>query len=225
MNCGSQEDHNKSQELFSQAKTYSQFLDLWMRFYINEICIPTYFANFIGAEDNKYATRKMGEKFQEITKFGLIPINFQTNSLKSCQKAYVNLYTTEIVSDIITQYINRYPGFIAFYQDIRGDNCINNLYVTYDPDKDEKKRTVKTGVFFGNPFTSLGRKSEDIDFIQEWLNPDLSDVISNENLKEVIIIDTIATQKSDRVLDLLLNALRDNDQAINSERERLNRKE
>jgi len=222
MNCESQEGHTKSKEIFSQAKTYSQFLDLWSKFYINEICIPTYFASFIGDNDNKYATIEMGKKFQTITKYGLIPVNFQTNSLKSGQKAYVNLYATETVSSIITEYINRYPGFVAFYQDVNGESCVNGLFVTYDPDKEQRKKTMKTGVFFGDPFSHMGTKSEDIDTIREWLTLPLLNVITNENFKEVIIIDTIPTEKSDRILDLLLNTLKDNSNVVNDEKQRLN---
>lgn len=222
MNCSSQADREKSKDIFSQAKTYSQFLDVWSRFYINEICIPFYFDNFIGGEDNKYTTMKMGEKFREITKHGLIPVNFQVNSLKDGQKAYIILFATEAVCNIITEYINRYPGFVAFYQNSKEGNDINGLFVTYDPNKEQAKKTMKTGVFFGNPFSVVGVSSGQLDFIREWLPEPLLNVISNENFREITIIDTIPTEKSDRILNLLLNVLRDNSNAVNNERERLN---
>lgn len=221
MDCGSQEGRDKSREIFLQLKTYSQFLDTWVEFYSNKMCIPTYFAGFVGGEDNRHATRKMGEKFQQITRYGLIPFSFQTNNLKDGQKAYVNLYATEKVSIIITEYINRYPGFAAFYQDVNGESCINGLYVTYDPDKEQRKKTMKTGVFFGNPFTHLGTKSDDMDIIGEWLVPPLSTILTSDNFKEVTLFDTIPTEKSDRILDLLLNALRDNSNVVNNEKQRL----
>lgn len=222
MDCSDQEGHSKSKEIFSRAKTYQEFLNLWSKFYSNEICIPTYFSVFIGAEDNKHATKKMGQKFQEITEHGVIPTNFQTNNLKDGQKAYVNLLATEEVADAITIYINRYPGFVAFYQDTTGESCVTGLFITYDPTKEQTKKTMKTGVFFGDPFTHLGIKSDDINFIQEWLNPSMKNVISNENFKEVTIIDAIPTEKADRILDLLLNALRDNSELTASEINRLN---
>lgn len=222
MDCSEQANRDRSREIFLQARTYSEFLNLWSKFYSNEICIPAYFANFIGAEDNKHATRKIGRKFQEITNFGTIPVNFQTNSLKDGQKAYVILLATEQVTEVITEYVNRYPGFIAFYQDTSGESCVNGLYVTYDPDKEQAKKTLKTGIFFGNPFTHLGTKSNDSDFIREWLNPILSNIIANENFKEITVIDTIPSEKSDRILDLLLNALRDNSEIVTSELNRLN---
>lgn len=222
MNCQDREYQDKSKELFLRAKTYSDFLKLWSKFYINEICIPTYFSNFIGGEDNPEASKEIGDKFREIVSYGVIPTDFQTNNIKKCQKGYVVLFATEPVADAITAYINRYPGFVSFYQNVEGDNCIENLFVTYDPSKDDIKKTLKTGVFFGDPFTHLGYKPEDINFIQEWLSEPLKPIISAENFKHVNIIDTLPSEKSDRILTLLLNSLRDNRNLAKIEFDKLN---
>jgi hypothetical protein len=56
----------QSRKTFLKAKTMVDFMKLWSSFYENKICIPTYFASFVGAEDNEQATHELGLKFKFI---------------------------------------------------------------------------------------------------------------------------------------------------------------
>ena len=211
MDCSKEKDRNISRDKFNKVKTFQGFIDLWSKFYTNEICIPTYLDNFVGAGDNPDATIEMGKKFQEIVSYGIIPHNFQTNSLEDTQKAYVDMYVPNELASVIAEYINRYPGYVSFWQDIKDEFTLGDLVVTYDPTEEERKNSVKKGVFFGDPFSRLGYAGQDdFDFISEWLSKKAKKIINKDNFKQVTVIDTIPTAKSDRILDVILYALRDN---------------
>lgn len=120
------------------------------------------------------------------------------------------MFVPNELADMITEYINRYPGYVSFYQDISDNFNVQGLFVTYDPTEEESANSVKKGVFFGDPFSRLGYAGGDeFDFITEWLNKKAKKVINKKNFKQVTVVDTIPTAKSDRILDVILFALRD----------------
>lgn len=208
MNCESPEDIEKSEKLFMQARTYTQFLDLWSKFYTNEICIPTYLDNFVGGEDNPQATNEMGRKFQRIVGLGVIPIDFQT-TIPGHQKGYVDALCPKDLAGPICEYINRYPGFVAFYKPI--DEEIKYLYVTYEDTEEKLKEYARMGVMLGTPYSHVGSPiTEPLEFVHDWLSPDLSYVINDRNFVQLIIIDTTFTGPDDKILNVLVNALSDN---------------
>ena len=201
----------ESKKAFHKVKNLKQFKKLWSKFYTNEICIPTYLDNFVGGEDNPQATIEMGKKFQEIVSYGIIPDDFQTNSLKDTQKAYVDMFVPNNLANVLTSYINRYPGYVAFWQHISNDDSIKGLYVTYDPTEKDTEMSLKTNVFFGDPYSHLGYGGEGtFESIQEWLNNNAKKHINKNNFKHMVVIDTMFNEKPDRILDIILYALRDN---------------
>lgn len=225
MDCTKREDREKSEKMFKEVRTLQEFLKLWRKFYVNEICIPGYYSNFIGAEDNEHADLSMAKKFQKMTKYGVIPVDFQTNSLKNGQRGYVKILIPNDMANNLTEYINRYEGYVAFWNELKDDYVINGLVVTYDPSKEDVKLNQKTGVLFGDPFSRLGYAGEaEFNFIKEWLslnsessnrsssddlNSDMNKIINVDNFKLLTVIDTMPSQAPDRFLNVVLYALKD----------------
>lgn len=208
MDCNNPDDIEKSEKLFRAAETYKDFLELWSRFYLNKICIPTYLDNFVGAEDNPDATLEVGSKFREIVQKGVIPVDYQPGSPEG-QKAYVIMFVPSDLARVLSIYINRYPGYVSFNQDFESGS-LTDLYVTYDCSEQEEKNSVKKGVFFGEPHTHLGDPDKDaLEFIREWLSHELEFFIDPYNFVSLTVIDTIPSRKN-TILDIILNALRDN---------------
>lgn len=213
MDCNNPEDYEKSEKIFQKAKTFQEFLKLWQMFYLNRICIPTYVDNFVGAEDNPQADESMARKFVDIVEYGVVPYDFQINSLADGQKAYVLAYVPKETGWLITSYINRYPGYVAFSQSISNDinSNVENLFATYDPDEDQKDMSQRTGVLFGQPFTQLGLGAkEDMEQIREWLSRPLKKIFNSDYFERIVVLDTNPLEKSDRILNIILNAIQDN---------------
>lgn len=210
MDCKKEKDRINSKNIFMQLKTPEEFFDTWGKFYENKICIPGYISNFIGSSDNPQATFDMGKKFKEITSYKIIPYDFQTNSLESGQKAYINMFVPYNLSRYLPRYINRYPGYVAYSQPILGYSGPLDLIVTYDASSEEAKMNKKTGILFGEVSTGLGEDGkETFEYIQEWLNDSVKSVFNEDDYMNVTVIDTIPSEKSDRILDLVLTALKD----------------
>ena len=206
--CTDEKDRIKSKNVFKQLKTPESFFNMWGKFYENKICTPGYNANFVGSSDNPQATFNIGKKFKEITSYKIIPHNFQTNSLEKGQKAYVNMFVPYILSRYLPRYINRYPGYVAFFQPIEGYAGPLDLFVTYDATPEEVKMTKKTGVLFGEETTAIGDDGkETFDFIQEWLNDSVKSKLGK--YMQVTVIDTIPSENQSRILDMILTALKD----------------
>lgn len=211
MDCKDKKVRKLSKKKFHKAKSLEQFLELWSKFYNNEICIPTYYNTFVGAGDNPDATFEVGKKFQDIVKHGIIPTNYQPNSLKDLQKGYINMFVPNELVDYLSTYINRYPGYVAFWNDIADDFVINGLVVTYDPDEKEREVSQKVGVFMGDPFSMMGYAGgDDYDFIEEWINNNVKEDFNKDTYKYFTVVDTIPTEKPNRIIDIVLIALRDN---------------
>ena len=208
MDCTESKSYQISKSLFKNITSYREFLNLWSKFYQNKICIPTYLDNFYGAEDNPDINSKIISKFIRITKLGVIPIDYQNGSPES-QKAYVALFAPNTIASMISEYINRYPGFVAFVQQIDSNSHPTDLYVTYDGTKKVLDNSAKKGVFLGDPFTSVGNSLNDmLEFIQEWLSPHMKTIINHNRFKTVTIIDIIPTRKNN-ILDVIINSLSD----------------
>lgn len=215
MNCEDPKYIAESEKKFKNAKTIKEFLHLWSKFYNNEICIPTYLDVFVGGEDNEQATYEMGRKFQQIVKSGVIPHDFQVNDPTS-QKAYVSAFAPSEITSYLTEYINRYPGFVAFYQDIESKDYPRGLYVTYDPDEAQSVGSRRMGVFMGDAFTDVGSPREEaFDFIDEWLSKPVRKILNKNNYNHLAVVDTQPNAKPDRILDVIINALNDNPRLVN----------
>lgn len=211
MNCDPDtEDRKTSERTFKRIKAPSKFFDAWSKFYVNEICIPTYFGTFVGGTDNPQASFEIGHKFQQITKYGIIPYDFQVNSLEDGQKAYLNMFVPSDLARYLTLYINRYPGYVAYWQYIGDHVGTYDLAVTYQATPAEKEVTIKNGILLGEDSTWVGNAgSDDFETIQTWLTNRVKKDINVDNYRQVTIIDTLPGERQDRILDVTLTALND----------------
>lgn len=214
----------ESKERFYQANTFNDFLSLWEEFYENKICIPGYFSLFV--QDNPDTTSEIGRKFGKITRRGFIPFDSQFNK-PNLQKAYVAMFGHKDIVHGLCEHINKYPGFVAFSQKLEDCNT-NNLYVTYNGNNnmplnlteleklkytiydssniiiDEKSK--KKGMLAGSPYTGLGDSGLYNFFdIYHWLNPYLQEIFNPDDFLSITIVDTISTEKKDRILDFIID--------------------
>jgi len=211
--CDTEKERKKSEKLFKKAETVVEFMEIWSKFYLNEVCIPTYLDKFIGAEDNPEATIELGKKLEEITKRGVLAIDSQVN-IPGNQKGYIYGYIPNKMADLVITNLNRYSGIVAFYSDIRdfrkeNINVNEGLFVTYDALSEEIEKSVVNKKMLGKPYTTLGSSEvESLKFIREWLNDKLSKKIKAKNYKFFTVISPCFDSPPELVFDKLLEVLR-----------------
>lgn len=201
-------DREISRKLFLRAKTWRQLVQLWVKFYSNEICLPTYYASWIGGTDNPLATFDIGKRYANISlKSGLIFSDGQQGSLLYQQREYLSGFTIssyEPVIHKICEEMNRISGMIAFYwtedyypnidyskelEDIEElDNEIRGLYVTYD-----EIGSLDRTSWIGEPMTSALNESPGVRSLlnYSWLNKSLRNELKEEGFIGFEFIDTI----------------------------------
>lgn len=213
LNCESVEDIKSSMKLFNRIETWDELLELWSSFYDNEICIPCYLSTFTDAEDNPEADRDMAEKFKTVTSYGIITTGSQA-SIKGNQKGFIEAFVPKGIARLLTTYLNRYPGIVAWYHDIAQDST-KGLFVTYDDYEAQIQKYKNTGVMLGEAFTQLGFSNGScFEEISTWLE-NLNHVWNTSNLYTFIVVDTVPDDNNrDRALDLLIMALKDNEETI-----------
>lgn len=132
--CDRNEIRNQSFYKFYNVNTLQEFLELYATFYENQICIPSYFGTFYGAEhgDNPEATYELGQKLKAITLSGIIPFDSQA-TIPYKQKAYLQAYVPNNYIKKITAELNRNNNIVAFWYDLTvKQEGARGMFVTWD---------------------------------------------------------------------------------------------
>jgi hypothetical protein len=211
--CDDMDTREQSRKTFLEAKTMVDFMKLWSSFYENKICIPTYFASFIGGEDNEQATHELGLKFKEITRRGFLAVDSQL-TIPGNQKGYIVGYLPNKMAELVTTELNRYSGIIAFSSDLkdyRKDNIdvAENFYITYDAIDETIVESAKIGKMLGEPFTNVG--SVDLypfELIREWMSKPLQKKFIPNKYKYITIVAPCFDSPAEYIFDKLLEVLR-----------------
>lgn len=198
------EDVQKSKLLFENATSWEEFLDIWSKFYVNEVCIPTYMSKFIGGPDNDQADLKTGLLFQKITKNGFLPIESQA-TIPGSQKEYVEGFVRKYEAPHLVNELNRFENIVAWWNEIDASSSLQGLCVTYDsslkPDKNTK-------TMIGNPFSFIGRSNAFPVFedVRSWMYDDLKYQFTIQDFVHVVVINTSFHEKSNYALNCILKA-------------------
>ncbi len=204
LDCGSEEDRRASKEKFFECTTDEEFFLTWSRFYLNEVCIPTYYDVFTGAEDNPQANAELAQLFVDITLMQCIVTNSQV-SIRNRQKAYINCYVPDDISRPLYVELNRYEGISAILNNSLADEADDGLqlpYVTYNNWNDESGEIMK-----GSAYTHLATGALELGSIREWLNPRMRKRISPAYFDEIVILDANTTSEELKLVRVLNECL------------------
>lgn len=215
-----------SRKLFLKAKTWKELVQLWVQFYANAICLPTYGSTWVGPDSgNSLATFEIGKRLANISlKSGLLFDDGQQASSSRQQREYLSGFTIasyEPVIRKICEKMNQISGMVAFYwvedyfKQYKGiidlDNAIQGLYVTYDNyDKIESLDDSWIGVASTHmPNTNEGPyslfKDESWPGYKPWLNNTFGKQLKEEGFIGFNFMDTIHGQG--RIIPLLESIL------------------
>lgn len=206
LDCGSKEDRRASQQKFFECNTFEEFLLTWSKFYLNEVCIPTYYDVFTEAEDNPQANAELAQLFVDITLMDCIVTNSQV-SIRNRQKAYVECFVPNDISQLLYVELNRYEGISAILNNSLGDDDddddgLNLPYVTYN-NWNEEKGEIMGGV----AYTRLSTDRSDLRIIRGWLNPGMRKRMSLTYLDKIIILDANTTSEAFKLVNILKECL------------------
>ena len=204
-------DREQSREAFGKATSWQEFLELWSKFYSNEICIPAYHGNFIDEKgDNGQANEVLGKIFQDITRNDLICVDSQV-SVKGEQKAYCVGYTFHHIAKPLFIELNRYEGISAILLDLNATKSEYSPFfpfVTYSDWNQDRKRHDAGNRMLGNAYTHLGIGFEnDTDDITEWLNDDMKETIEQSNMCQLLIWDANTSSAEFHLFEVVRNCL------------------
>ena len=188
-------DRKQSKREFKKVKNWLQFLELWSKFYANQIEIPGYYGKFISEKgDNPEANEELGKIFRDITRMELFCDGSQA-SVKGEQKAYFTGYTFPHIAYPLFIELNRYEGISAIMLDLSNKKKTDGFsffpFVTYSDWNDETKKYGIGNRILGSSSTHLGMDfgTADLTFISEWLNEDMQEIINEQNMCHLSIWD------------------------------------
>lgn len=200
-----------SENKFKQAQTFEQFLTLWISFYLNQICIPTYPDTFTGSEDNDYYTFEMGHKFIEMIRYGLIPIDYEItdNNLRSKYRdQYLELgINPNIVDDVQWGYV---IAFVPKNILMKLSNSLNtydniiSIYIELDTGNNNLQQVSNNEINFA---IDQEMAIEDMNRIREWLNESVKSIFNVQNYGFIGVWNTLATSPSEYVFNMIIRAL------------------
>jgi len=210
--CDNELDMEKSKEIFLKCKTVVEFMEIWSKFYENEICIPTYHSKFVGAEDNPQATRDLGKKLKEIARRGFLATDSQVN-IPGNQKSYIVGYLPNKMAKLLSEELNRYSGIVAFYSDIKDfreedEDVFEHLFVTYDANDDEILKSAKNNKMSGVPFTTIPSYEGSFDTVREWMSKEVKKKINIGTYKYFVCISPCFDSEPEFLFDKVLEVLR-----------------
>ncbi len=187
-------------EKFKQVETLEQFLDLWSEFYLNKICIPSYYATFVGSPDNPRATFELGKKLIDITKIGVIPYDSQL-TISGYQKGYIMAYIPEIIAESLSEELNRHDNIIAFTTDLHY-NGVDNLFVTYNINDENKLKGV----------TKISADVDTLEYyhcsIHSWISDGkLKQILNHHNYVSLTLVNPSFSSHTEYVYDVLLSSI------------------
>lgn len=195
----------KSKKLFNRCKTIKDFLELWSKFYENEIYLPGYYGKFVSLEgDNPQATLDMGKKFEQITLKGVIPFDSQV-TIPYIQKGYISALVNKEYMHQLCALLNRYNNIIAFSFNLNGDDDgADYLYVTYE----QHPKETPVGKMVGKQRTQVGGADTSMmTFIHEWINEHLQSIINEYTYCQLTIINPSFESDPEYIIDVLLEAV------------------
>lgn len=200
----------RSMSLYGKLKSVSQLPLFWRLFYTGEVCLPSYQDDFVGAGDNRLASKSVAKKFFEVTQqTGLLVFDSQNGSQQDGQKAYVLAISPNIdLMHFLADQVNRISGMFAYFVDLtewatllsvpQQEALESRITVTYDA----PAATSSSLFLAGNPFTSLPTASpEFLYFLKEGASPALQTDIDRTTWYQLTMCDTIFTR------DILLDTL------------------
>lgn len=190
-------------DIFLQAKTFEEWLDVYCKIYDNEIISPLYSIPFKNVIDD--TIDNTGDLFKVLTKRGIVCFDSQKN-IRGMQRAYISAYIHK--DNNICVELNRYDGIAAFTRSINcKHNCRNGLYVTYDTEDITNPSDIDTPIVMkGEPFTHAGRGG-DCDAM-EILHDNMSDQVKShfcpENFDHFYAVCTISNYEPNYLLELMV---------------------
>lgn len=204
-------DREQSRETFGKATSWEKFLELWCKFYSNEICIPAYYGKFIdGKGDNSKANEALGKIFQDITRNDLVCVDSQV-SVKGEQKAYCVGYTFHHIARPLFIELNRHEGISAILLDLNATKSEHSPFfpfVTYSDWNQDRKRCEAGNRMLGNAYTHLGIGFEnDTDDISEWLSDDMKEIIEESNMCQLLIWDACTSSQEFHLFEVISSSL------------------
>jgi len=207
--CDTIKELEFSKNIFLNAKTVIEFMNLWSKFYENKICIPTYLSKFVGASDNPEATLELGLKLKEITQRGVLSVDSQVG-IPGNQKQYIVGFMPTKMADIVITEINRYSGIVAFYGDIEEKDTTKGLYLTYDALDKRIEESVQVKKMLGEPYTHItGADESAFKSIRKWMSKSVKKKINKERYSHFVIMAPCFTAPPEYIFDKLVEVLRE----------------
>jgi hypothetical protein len=221
-NCEFGPDVEKSKTRFKRTRTWQQLVKLWILFYSDRMCIPTYLSTWTGRNEtgiSKYLpdvdeSLQAGAALAHFSKqTGLLFENGQPGSKEPLQRAYLmgfgpmsllptvqNLaaFTNRTSGFVMTWWEENYAGDAGHYQEDwpARQNRIRDLFVTYDG---------------ARGFTRMPNESDAIGHLLypegSWLSPKFREELRAEVFFGFFIVD--AVYGANRMEQLLNDFLKD----------------
>lgn len=211
VDCTDAETRLDFKYMFMGCKTIDEFLHLWAKFYANQACIPSYYANFINLDDDdRQASYQLGQKFKKITLKGIICMDSQDTKPYE-QKGYIDALVPNAIIRALTSYLNRYNNIVAFNYDLSkykvGIPSLRDLIVTFDSSHKDRMLNQEMRFPTGDAFTHVGNMYNQIYHIDPWLNNQMKKIINTSTYSQLTIINPSYDSNPEYIIDVLLDAV------------------
>lgn len=206
-NCRDANERKASKARFAQVKTWQELIQLWVQFYEDKVCLPTYLATWTQRNDvgmSKYtqdieAALSIGQQLAHISLCTRILFNDGQAGTPQ-QRAYLCGFTTKTNLPMVralTAFVNRQSGFVmTWWHDSNPKdapkNRLNELFVTYDGE---------------NGFTRLPNTNDAIAFLLDprrkysWISREFQLHLKSKGMIGLFIMD--ANYNENSLIDLL----------------------